>query len=129
MDTGAGVGLDKRGLGAGETAGRMRFLARFLGLLALAGAFSAAVIDGARWVVAGGWAPTSTGAALYWLSPKAFASAQNFVVTRLGEWVWDNVLVRALLAPAFIVLTIVSALLFLVSRPAAPEIGVSSRDP
>jgi hypothetical protein len=106
----------------------MRFLARFIGLLALAGAFSAAVIDGARWVVAGAWAPTSTGAALYWLSPKAFASAQSFVATRLGEWVWDNLLVRALLAPAFVFLTLLGAVLFLVSRPRPPEIGVSSRD-
>ncbi len=106
----------------------MRFLARFIGLIALAGAFAAAVIDGARWVVGGSFAPTSTGAALYWLSPKLLAAAQSFVESRLGAWAWNEVLVRALLAPAFVALTILSAVLFLVSRPPPPEIGHSSRD-
>jgi hypothetical protein len=106
----------------------MRFLARFIGLIALAGAFAAAVLDGARWIAAGDWAPTSTGAALYWLSPKALSSAQAFVETHLGAWAWDNVLLRALLAPAFVALTVLSALFFLASRPPQPEIGRSSRD-
>jgi hypothetical protein len=106
----------------------MRFLARFMGLLALAGAFAAAVIDGARWVVGGAFAPTSTGAAIYWLSPKALAAVQTFVENRLGPWAWNDVLLRALLAPAFVALTLLSALLFFLSRPPAPEIGHSSRD-
>ena len=106
----------------------MRFLARFIGLIALAGAFAAAVIDGARWIVGGSFAPTSTGAAIYWLSPKALASIQSFVESRLGAWAWNDVLVRALLAPAFVALTLVSALLFLLSRPPPPEIGHSTRD-
>ena len=106
----------------------MRFLARFIGLIALAGAFAAAVIDGARWIVGGSFAPTSTGAAIYWLSPKALASVQSFVESRLGAWAWNDVLVRALLAPTFVALTIVSALLFLLSRPPPPEIGRSTRD-
>jgi len=106
----------------------MRFLARFIGLIALAGAFAAAVIDGARWIVGGTFAPTSTGAALYWLSPKALAGVQSFVESRLGAWAWNDVLVRALLAPAFLALMILSALLFLLSRRPPPEIGSSSRD-
>jgi hypothetical protein len=106
----------------------MRFLARFIGLIALAGAFAAAVIDGARWVVNGTFAPTSTGAALYWLSPKALVGAQNFVEGRIGVWAWNDVLVRALLAPAFVALTILSAALFFLSRRPPPEIGHSSRD-
>ena len=106
----------------------MRFLARFIGLIALAGAFAAAVIDGARWVVDGTFTPTSTGAALYWISPKALAGAQAFVEGRVGAWAWNDVLVRALLAPAFVALAIVSAVLFFVSRPPQPQIGHSSRD-
>ena len=106
----------------------MRFLARFIGLIALAGAFAAAVIDGARWIAAGDWAPTSTGAALYLLSPKALDTVQRFVERHLGAWAWNDVLVRALLAPAFVNLTILSALFFLLSRPPQPEIGRSSRD-
>jgi hypothetical protein len=106
----------------------MRLLARFIGLVALAGAFAAAVIDGARWVVAGDWAPTSTGAALYSISPKILDSVQSLVERHLGAWAWDGVLVRALLAPAFVDLTILSALFFFLSRPPRLEIGRSSRD-
>jgi hypothetical protein len=106
----------------------MRFLARLIGVIALAGAFAAAVIDGARWIAAGDWAPTSTGAALYALSPTALAGAQSFVESHLGAWAWNDVLFRALLAPAFVVLTILSALFFIVSRTPPPEIGRSSRD-
>ncbi len=106
----------------------MRFLVRFVGLLALAGAFAAAVLDGARWIANGTWAPTSTGAALSFLSPKALAAAQNFVDSRLGPWAWNDVLTKALVTPAFATLTILSALLFFVSRPLPPVIGRSSRD-
>ena len=106
----------------------MRFLARFIGLIALAGAFAAAVIDGARWVVGGTFSPTSTGAAIYWLSPKVLAGLQTLVESRLGAWAWNDVLLRALLAPAFVALTLVSALFFLLARPPPPRIGHSSRD-
>ncbi len=106
----------------------MRFLARIIGLLALAGAFAAAVLDGARWIANGAWAPTSTGAALDWLSPKALTAAERFVESRLGPWAWNEVLVKALVTPAFAALTLLSALLFLVSRPPPREIGRSSRD-
>ena len=106
----------------------MRFLARIIGLIALAGAFAAAVIDGARSIAIGDWALTSTGAALYWLSPKALAGAQASVENRLGAWAWNDVLVRVLFAPAFITLAILSLALYLVSRPPRPEIGSSGRD-
>jgi hypothetical protein len=106
----------------------MRFLARFIGLVALAGAFAAATIDGTRWVVNGTFAPTSTGAALYFLSPKALLGLQTLVESRLGDWAWNDVLLRALLAPAFVALTLLSAVLFFLSRRPPPEIGFSSRD-
>ena len=106
----------------------MRFLARFLGFIALAGAFAGAVVDGARWVAAGTLTPTPAGKALYWLSPRAVANAQSFVETRLGVWAWHDVLERALFAPAFVDLTILSALLFLVSRKRSGDSVGSRRD-
>ncbi len=106
----------------------MRFLTRFIGLLALAGAFAAAVLDGARWIANGTFAPTSIGAALDWLSPKAVAAAESFVDSRLGAWAWNDLLVKALITPAFAALTVVSALFFLISRSPPPAIGRSSRD-
>ncbi len=105
----------------------MRFLARILGLIALAGAFAAAVLDGARLIANGAWAPTSTGAALDLLSPRALAVARAFVETWLGAWAWNDLVANALIAPAFAVLIAVGALLFFLSRP-PPETGRSSRD-
>lgn len=106
----------------------MRFLARLIGLLALAGAFAAAVLDGARWIANGTWAPTSTGDALDWLSPKGLAAAERLIDSRIGAWAWNDVLSRALIAPAFAALVLVSAVFFLISRPRTPEIGRSSWD-
>ena len=126
MDIGSVVTLERRA-GARMNGGDA-VSGALLGLIALAGAFAGAVVDGARWVAAGTWDPTSAGAALYWLSPKAVVNAQSFVETRLGAWAWDNLLVRALLAPAFVDLTILSALLFLVSRKRSGDSVGSRRD-
>ena len=106
----------------------MRFLARFIALMALAGAFAAAVIDGARSIADGSFTPTSFGAALYWISPKALGGLQAFAERRIGPWAWDEILVRLLLTPAFVSLAVASAFLFLISRRPPPEIGRSSRD-
>lgn len=106
----------------------MRLIIRFIGVIALAGAFAAAVIDGARWIADGKVTPISGGAALYWISPKALGGLQSFVENRFGTWAWDNVLFRALLAPVVLDLVIVSAILFVMSRPRPPEIGRSTRD-
>jgi hypothetical protein len=48
-------------------------------------------------------------------SPKALASVQTFVDSRIGAWAWNDLLLRALLAPAFIALTLLSAALFFLS--------------
>jgi hypothetical protein len=107
----------------------MRLFTRLIGLILLALAFAAAVLDVARYVANGAWEPLSTGAALYRLSPGALAATQGFIETKLGAWAWSDLFVRALLTPAFLALAIVSALLFLLSRRPTPLIGQSSRDP
>ena len=94
----------------------MRFFVRFLGLMALAGAFVAAVLDGARWIANGAFAPMTAGALLGDVAPRAFANAQNLVEARLGPKAWEDVIVRALSAPLFVYLTALSALLFVLSR-------------
>ena len=99
----------------------MRLLARFLGLMALAGAFAAAVLDGARWIANGAFAPTSAGAALDALSPKAIANAHNLFEAKLGSWAWEHLMLRGLGAPLFLYLTLVSALLFVLSQRRRPD--------
>src|SRR5579871_4263505 len=107
----------------------MRFLIRLLGLLAFAGAFTAAVLDGARWVAVGAFEPTSTGAALYRVAPGLFQRLQSTVEGRIGVWAWDDVLVKALLTPAFVALALLAGVLFLLSRPPPATVGRSSREP
>ena len=99
----------------------MRFLARFLGLMALAGAFAAAVLDGARWIANGAFAPTSAGAALGDLAPRAIANAQAVVDAKLGHWAWDDLVVRGLAAPVALYPTALSALLFILSQRRRPD--------
>lgn len=106
----------------------MRLLVRFIGVIALALAFAAAVIDGARYIADGAFTPISAGKALYWLSPRVLDGLQSFVEARFGPWVWNDVLVRALLAPVVLDLVVVSAILFVLSRPRPPEIGRSTRE-
>ena len=93
----------------------MRLLMRLMGLLALAGAFAAAVLDGARWIANGDFTPMTAAAALELLSPRALANAQSVVTGRLGAWAWGD-LARGLQAPLFLYLTALSALLFVLSR-------------
>ncbi|MBV9288016.1 MAG: hypothetical protein JO288_09355 [Hyphomicrobiales bacterium] len=94
----------------------MRLLARFLGLITLAGAFAAAVLDGARWIANGAFAPTTAGAALGDLAPRAIASARTVVEARLGAWAWDDLVVRGLALPVSLYLTALSALWFVLSQ-------------
>ncbi len=106
----------------------MRWIARFFGLLALAGAFAAAVLDGARWLANGIFAPTSTGDALEWLSPRTLGTARRFVDQRIGGWLWNDVVMPALVFPFFAALIVIGALLFILSREPPPLIGRSTRD-
>ena len=106
----------------------MRFLLRFLSLIFFAGAFAAAVVDGARSLAASRILLTPAGVALYWAFPRGAARFQTFIETRVHPFLWDPVLVHVLLAPAFLDLAVIGALCLLVSRPPAPQIGYSSRD-
>jgi len=64
----------------------LRFLLRALGLAALAGAFAAAVMDGARSIANGAVALSPTGTALARLSPAKFAafSSRFHTLSRRG---------------------------------------------
>lgn len=99
----------------------MRFLVRILGLMALAGAFVAALLDGARWIANGAFAPTTAGALIGDLAPRAVANAQSLVEARLGPKAWEEVIVRGLSAPLFVYLTALSALFFILSRRRRPD--------
>jgi hypothetical protein len=104
-----------------------RFVIRLLALLLLAGAFVAAVIDGARSIGSDELAMTSLGVTLYWALPSKFPLLQPLIEGRFGQRVWDPVMLTVLKAPTLVVLAAMGAgLLFLVRRR-PPPIGYSAR--
>ena len=105
----------------------IRFLLRFVGLMLLAGAFAAAVIDGARSLAAQQLTLTPMGLALDLAFPTKFPLLQPFVEKRLHPLLWDPVLLVLLSAPAFVVMAALGALVFYLVRRRAPMVGVSSR--
>ena len=93
----------------------------------LAGAFAAAVIDGARSLAAQQLTLTSTGLALDLAFPSKFPLLQPFVEKRLHPLLWDPVLVAILSAPAFVDMAALGAVIFYLVRARAPAVGVSTR--
>jgi len=104
-----------------------RFLLRLVGLILLAGAFAAAVIDGASSLAAQQVMLTTMGRALAYAFPSKFPLLQPFVEKRLHPLLWDPVLLAILSAPAFVDLAVLGFVLFYLVRPRAPRTGVSSR--
>ncbi len=81
----------------------LRFLARTLGLLALVGAFAAAVVDGARSIANNAWSLTPLGAALGRIAPAKLA-ALPALASRISPKLWDPVLIDVLYVPTSLVL-------------------------
>jgi hypothetical protein len=90
-------------------------LFRALGLLALAGAFAAAVMDGAASLANDTVSLTSLGAALARLAPAKFAELPA-LVGKSHPWLWDPVLLHLLYIPVFVALAVVGAALTLLGR-------------
>ena len=91
-------------------------LARMLGLLALVGAFAAAVIDGARSIANSDWSMTPLGAALGRVAPAKLA-AMPALVGKISPKLWDPVLIDVLYVPTSVVLAVAGiALMALGSR-------------
>jgi hypothetical protein len=105
----------------------IRLLVRILGLAMLAGAFAAAVIDGARSIAADQLALTPAGATLYWALPNKFPVFQAFIEHKISPRLWDPVLLNVLMLPTWLILAILGAALTFVTRKRPPPIGHSNR--
>jgi hypothetical protein len=104
----------------------IRALLRIVGLALLAGAFAAAVIDGARSIAADQLTLTPIGETAYWASPNKFTLMQA-AITRIQPALWDPVLLNGLKAPTWLVLSVVGAALLYLTRRRPPPIGHSNR--
>jgi hypothetical protein len=104
-----------------------RLTFRFLGLLLLAAAFAALVIDGTRSIAGGALSLTPLEQTMLWLMPERFAKLKLALQHALPPFLWDPVTVHVLQMPAWFVVGIVGILLMLLTRKRRPQIGFSSR--
>ena len=95
----------------------LRLLVRALGVLLLAGAFAAAVVDSARSLADQHLTMTSMGTALATIFPAKFELWSKVAQTRLPHFVWDPLLLWILSAPAFLDLAVLGLAVTSLSRP------------
>jgi hypothetical protein len=106
----------------------MRFIGRLIGLTLLAGAFAAAVIDGARSLAASRLIMTPLGETLYWAFPTKMPLLQPFIERQIHPFLWDPILYRLLLAPNWAAFGLLGLILLYLLRKKPPPIGYSERD-
>lgn len=103
-----------------------RLLFRFTGLLVLAVAFVALVVDGTRSIASGRIDLLPLGRACTLLAPDAFQKIHDAIEGHL-PLLWDPVLVTLLLLPCWVVLGATGMVLMALTRRRAPVIGYSRR--
>ena len=104
----------------------LRFLLRLVGLLLLAGAFAALIVDGTRSVAAGRIALLPLGRTIGAVSPEAFVKLHAAVETH-APVLWDPVMVTILLLPTWCVLGLLGIVFIALARPPRPKIGYARR--
>jgi hypothetical protein len=95
-------------------------LVRLVGLLFLAAALVAIVIDGARSIAVSSVTMTPLGTTWFSISPSSLGAAQAAVQRNvepvIGAWVWNPVIQWILLRPTWLVLGAVAMVLLLFGR-------------
>lgn len=104
-----------------------RLIFRFLGLLLLAAAFAALVVDGTRSIAGGALSLAPFGQTMFWLMPSKFAGIEAAVRHALPPLLWNPLMVRVLKMPTWVVAGVLGILLMLFTQKRRPKIGYSSR--
>jgi len=100
----------------------LRFIARLLGLLALAGAFASLIIDGTRSIAGSQISLTSLGGLLTSKLP-----AFEKTIAHIHPLLWDPATVWLLRLPVWVALGAVGLLLMWLARRRVPEVGYATR--
>ena len=98
----------------------LRLPIRALGVLLLAGAFAAAVVDAARSLADQQFTMTPTGLALATVFPTKFELWSAAMQMRLPHFLWDPIVLWILYAPTFLDLAVLGLALTSLSRPPLP---------
>jgi hypothetical protein len=101
----------------------LRFFIRILGLLLLAGGFSALVVDGTRTIAGGSPIVTTLLESATELFPQKLQLFQGWVEQHLGNRAWDPAMVLFLHLPVSVTLGGLGAALILLSRKQEEPIG------
>jgi hypothetical protein len=104
----------------------IRLLCRFLGVLLLAAAFAALIIDGTKSIAANAILYTPTAATAAQLFPEKFKLLQPTLV-HLHPLLWDPGMTSLLRLPIWIIIAFLGIVCLLVGRKPRPKIGFSSR--
>jgi hypothetical protein len=104
-----------------------RLTLRFLGLLLLAAAFAALVVDGTRSVAGGALSLATFEQTMLWLLPNKFPLLKAAAQHGLPSFLWDPVMVDVLKMPTWVVIGATGVLLMLVSQKQRPKIGYANR--
>ena len=105
----------------------LRLIFRFLGLMLLAAAFAALVVDGTRSIASNGIVLTSFGDTLAQLAPGRYGLWEGAVDQKVGPWASDHLVAIVLALPNWLIAAALGGLLFLVTRRRRAQIGFSGR--
>ena len=104
----------------------MRLMFRLFGLVCLAAAFAAVIVDGTTSVAASRISLHPLGDTLSRISPEGFEHLQAFVVAK-APLLWDPVLASVCLLPTWAVLGVVGLVVLALTRKPRPGVGYSRR--
>jgi hypothetical protein len=104
----------------------IRLLFRFLGVLLLAAAFAALIIDGTKSIAANAVLYTPTADTAAQIFPEKFKLLQPALV-QFQPLLWDPVMTSILRLPIWIIIAVAGIICLLLGRKPRPKIGFSSR--
>lgn len=105
----------------------IRFVLRLAGFLVMAVGFIALVIDGTR-SIAGQRLIATTGAETWRaIHADSLSQVEKALAARQLDWLWDPVILTALVVPTAVTGLVLGALLMLAGRRREPQIGVIGR--
>ena len=105
----------------------LRVLTRFLGLLLLAAAFAALVIDGTKSIASETLVVTPLAQIAAQVAPAKFPLLQGAIESRFGHFAWKPITTTLLALPGWLIAGALGGLIFAATRRRVVKIGYSSR--
>jgi hypothetical protein len=105
----------------------VRYIIRSIGVVLLASALAALIIDGTRSIAASKLMVTTFGAMTGYLFPKTYPALKPAIEQNIHPLLWDPFLVSVFWLPTFVILAVLGLLLIWMSRRRQVTIGYAGR--